>query len=228
MKFFKSIVSFMMLFVIKYLSRLFYRFEVHWVGEKVKDWNEIKVFFLLNHTSLFEPIFCAIFPNRQLWRASQHLIVPGADITLKRPIVGKFFKNLGPDVVPITRQKDHTWDEFLQKIHPESLIAILPEGRMKRKNGLDKEGKPMTVRGGFVDILTKMRQGKILILYSGGLHHIQAPGEKYPHLFKKVKANFELLDIQEYLKSFKSEGSELKLKSMMIQDLENRIKLFTP
>ena len=36
------------------------------------------------------------------------------------------------------------------------VVVLSPEGRMKRKNGLDKHGRPMTVRGGIGDILDRI------------------------------------------------------------------------
>ena len=67
------------------------------------------------------------------------------------------------------------------------MVIILPEGRMKRENGLDLHGNPMNVRGGIADILLAMKQGRMLIAYSGGLHHVQFPGG-VPRIFKTVAA----------------------------------------
>ena len=55
---------------------------------------------------------------------------------------------------------------------------------MKRRNGLDSQGQPMTVRGGIADILEAIPSGPMLIAYSGGLHHVQAPGETLPAVFR--------------------------------------------
>jgi hypothetical protein len=33
------------------------------------------------------------------------------------------------------------------------MVLMAPEGRMKRADGLDAHGQPMTVRGGIADIL---------------------------------------------------------------------------
>ena len=65
---------------------------------------------------------------------------------------------------------------MLRQIDPDAMVLILPEGRMKRATGLDSEGKPMTVRGGIADILETIGEGRMLLAYSGGLHHVQAPG----------------------------------------------------
>ena len=43
----------------------------------------------------------------------------------------------------------------------------------------------------------------MLIIYSGGMHHIQAPGEKWPKLFQTIHARLESTDIAEYKNSLK-------------------------
>ena len=94
-------------------------------------------------------------------------------------MVGRFFRILAANVVSITRERDHTWRDVLATIDPDSMVLILPEGRMKRLNGLDSNGQPMTVRGGIADILETIERGPMLVAYSGGLHHVQAPGERF-------------------------------------------------
>ena len=74
---------------------------------------------------------------------------------------------------------------------------------MKRKNGLDKQGRKLSIRGGIADILQKKSEGKMLIIYSGGMHHIQAPGEKWPKLFQTIHTRLESTDIAEYKNSLK-------------------------
>lgn len=61
----------------------------------------------------------------------------------------------------------------------------MPEGRMKRPTGLDKHGQKMTVKRGVVDVLLSMKTGSMFFLYSGGLHHVQAPGQGLPHFSKR-------------------------------------------
>ena len=41
----------------------------------------------------------------------------------------------------------------------------------------------------------------MLIIYSGGMHHIQAPGEKWPKLFQTIHARLESADITDYKQS---------------------------
>ncbi|WP_196137965.1 1-acyl-sn-glycerol-3-phosphate acyltransferase [Aliikangiella sp. G2MR2-5] len=206
------------------MSALFYRYDERWLNTSRKDvdWEQIKLIVFLNHTSLFEPIFLRLAPNHFLWKASKQLIIPGADITLKRPLVGRFFHFLLPGVIPITRKKDHSWRSFLEAINSKSIVAILPEGRMMRPNGLDKSGKQMSVRGGIADILSRLKEGSALFIYSGGLHHIQVPGQKLPKLFKQVRVNLEVLNIAQYKKSIGNVNFE-DFKSKLVKDLNHRL-----
>lgn len=222
-----NIFRFFVLLSVKCFAHLFYRFDVSWVAAPIKDWNQAKVLILLNHTSLYEPLFTALFPISQLWRASRQMVVPGADITLNRPIAGRFFKALGPKVISISRKRDQTWTFFLDQIGEDSLIVILPEGRMKRKTGLDKNNRPMSVLGGFTDILEMVDHGQMVILYSGGLHHIQHPGQKIPKIFRTVKAKLELVDLADYHLHF-SEFKGKEKKQAMIADLEARLRKHCP
>src|SRR5258705_13785708 len=172
-----------MLLTLKYVSRIFYRYDVAWVGDVLpRPWHQIRLVAFLNHTSLFEPVFLGGVPNSFVWRLAAHGVVPAADKTTGRPLVGMIFKFVAHHVVAITRERDHTWFQLLNKIDPHSMVIILPEGRMKRGNGLDLHGNPMSVRGGIADILLAMKQGRMLIAYSGGLHHVQFPG-CFPSIF---------------------------------------------
>ena len=223
--------SYFLLSSVKYLSAVFYRYDINWLNDnlthKQVDWSNIRLIVLLNHTSLFEPIFLRIVPNSFLWNISKNLVIPGADITMNRPILGKFFRKLVPGVVSITRKRDFTWSHFLSKIHPKAIVAILPEGRMKRADGLDKHGKEMSVRGGLADILEGFDNGEALFVYSGGLHHIQTPGQKIPRIFKKVKVNLEKFSIEKYKENL-MDSDFMKFKSKIMDDLNHRLKNLTP
>lgn len=210
------------------LTRLCYRFEVSWVTPPPADvWKGIRVFAFLNHTSLMEPLFLGAFPLSFLWDAAARAIVPGADKTMKRPIVGRFYKFFSPNTIAITRKRDDSWQYFLDSIQPNSLVALAPEGRMMRANGLDAEGKPMSVRGGIADILAHLGTGKLLIGYSGGLHHVNQPGQKGFKLFKTLRIRFEIVDIAEYLASFESQ-TQASLRLDIARDLENRLARHKP
>ena len=206
----RRLISFLVMAVLKLISKLFYRMEVNWIGHPLQskeDWQPIRVIAFLNHTSLFEPLFIEALPLHYLWRMAKRMVAPGADKTLDRPIVGLFWKLMAPGMTSITRKRDHTWKEFIRSIAWDSIIIIAPEGRMKRANGLDLNGNKMTVKPGIADVLREIDEGKILFAYSGGLHHIQVPGQKLPKIFKKLKMNIEAIDIIEYKKEFHSEGN---------------------
>ncbi len=215
-------LRFLLLSSFKISTKLFYRFDQQWLSpDDHKQWNEVNLIIFLNHTSLFEPLFIQLAPTKFLWRIANHLVVPGADVTLKRPITGKIYRTLIPGCIPITRKKDESWDNFLDHVGNEKLNAILPEGRMKRRDGFDKTGQPMDVRGGVVDILQRLDKGKILFVYSGGLHHIQAPGDKFPKLFKTIRANMEIIDLPSYKQQFSDDDGEFK--KQVLSDINQRL-----
>jgi hypothetical protein len=222
---------FLLLLGIKVLARLFYRFDMRWLHEErlpKAPWRHIRLVAVLNHTSLYEPLFAGGCPNHFLWRIARHGVVPIAQKTSGRALVGRFYKLIAQRVVPITRQRDETWEKVLSEIDPDAMVLLLPEGRMKRPGGLDSEGKPMTVRGGIADILESIGEGRMLIGYSGGLHHIQAPGERWPRLFKKIRMRLELLDIGTYRREMMARGGADGFKRAVVEDLERRRDLYCP
>ena len=144
-----------------------------------------------------------------------------ADKTTDRPLVGMIFKFVAHHVLPITRERDQTWFAVLQRIDPKSMVVIAPEGRMKRANGLDLHGKPMTVRGGIADIMMAVKEGRMLLAYSGGLHHVQVPG-KFPRIFKTVRMRVENLDLADYIAERMREGGPDNFKKAVMKDLDRR------
>jgi len=229
----RTLISAMLLSTVKILAHLFYRFEPGWVGMPLNamQWQQIRLVVVLNHTSLFEPLYAGALPWRFVWALAKGATFPAADITVNRPLLGKFFRFLAPSVVSITRNRDGTWTEFLKTCSPDSVIMIAPEGRMKRPDGLDKNGQPMTVRGGIADVLAGMTwDGLILFAYSGGLHHIHAPGQGFPRLFQTARINFEAVDLQEYRRLMgvppegASNGDEpwRHFRKRVVSDLEQR------
>lgn len=224
----RTVVVYLVLLSLKGLSRVFYRHESRWIGDPqdAAVWGNFRIVAFLNHTSLFEPVFAGTVPSRLLWRLASKGLVPAAQKTTRRPLVGWLFKLVARNVVPITRERDHTWDQVLARIGEDSMVVILPEGRMKRRNGLDSQGQPMTVRGGIADILEAIPSGSMLIAYSGGLHHVQAPGEKLPAIFRTVRMNFEVLDIAAYRAALLAQGSDIK--AAVKADLERRRDCYCP
>jgi 1-acyl-sn-glycerol-3-phosphate acyltransferase len=224
MNIFRQLFSAVPVFGIKLFSLMFYRTDIRWITPKSEiQWEQIRIAIILNHTSLFEPLLLAAIPNRSLWRAIRRVVVPIADVTMSRPIVGGLFRWLIPNAVAISRKRDESWLKFINTVRSDSLVVIFPEGRMKRLNGLDKHGKPMSVKGGVVDILQQTQNGKLLIVYSGGLHHVQAPGQLVPRLFQSIRVSFEELDIQRYLQSL-GDADEQTRRAKAIGDLSLRMK----
>jgi hypothetical protein len=209
------------------MSVLFYKFQIGWPKKRI-EWNRVKLIVLLNHTSLFEPVFLAFLPVSFLWQLSRRMVAPGADKTLNRPIVGFFYKLFSPGMVSITRKRDNTWEHFLDSITKDSIIIIVPEGRMKRKNGLDLEGNKMTVKPGVVDVLKGLSEGQLLIAYSGGLHHIQVPGEGLPKVFKTIKMNIDAFEMNEYKFMFTATSGTEEWKEQVLADLQNRLETKVP
>ncbi len=224
----RSITVFSLLIFLKYLSKLFYRHDFGWVGDVPPErWRNIRLVAFLNHTSLFEPVFLGGVPNHFVWRLAAHGVIPAADKTTGRPLVGLIFKFVAHHVIPITRERDHTWFAVLNRIDPNSMVVIAPEGRMKRATGLDLQGNPMTVRGGVADILLAIQEGRMLMAYSGGLHHVQHPG-RVPELFKTVRMRVENLDITAYIAEQMAKGGPEQFKRNVIRDLEWRRDTYCP
>jgi 1-acyl-sn-glycerol-3-phosphate acyltransferase len=224
-----SLLRYIFLLFIKYLSKLFYSYEIQWPkGDREVRWKDVKLLVLLNHTSLYEFLYLAILPNSFLRKLSRRMVVPAADKTMNRPVVGAFFKMFAPGMVSITRKRDDSWSNFLESIYEDSVILIAPEGRMMRKTGLDLEGHKMTVRGGVADILEGLSKGQMVIAYSGGLHHVQIPGENFPRLFKTLKMNIETYEIPEYKALFKEPVGTEAWKKEVLDDMQYRLETKPP
>ncbi len=224
----RSCLIFMLLLVLKALSRIFYRFDVQWIDPGAGDpWSNHRLVAFLNHTSLFEPIFLGGVPARFAWRIAAHGVVPAAEKTTGRPLVGLIFKFIAHHVVPISRERDHTWFAVLDKIDPQAMMIIAPEGRMKRASGFDLQGNPMTVRGGIADILQAIGNGKMLIAYSGGLHHVQIP-DHVPNVFRTVRLRLENVEIESYVAAMMADGGEESFKRNVREDLDRRRDMHAP
>jgi hypothetical protein len=203
----RSQISYAFLRSVKLGSRLFFGYEVKWVGDVPDDpWADARIITILNHTSLYEPLFAGGAPDRVLKQIAGHGVVPVADKTVQRPLVGRFFRLVAEDVMPITRERDDTWDRL--------------------KTGLDLSGNPMTIRGGIADIIRAVPDGRMLLCYSRGLHHIQAPGELLPRLFRTVKARLETVDLPTYREKLLESAGEEGFKRAVIEDLSRRRDLY--
>ena len=80
----------------------------------------------------------------------------------------------------------------------------------------------MTIRGGVADILEQLDQGQMLVVYSGGLHHVQAPGELVPRPARQVRARIELVDIPTYKVDLGGTDDMRAFRSAVIDDLTRR------
>ena len=223
----RRLISFLVLLCLKCISALFYRFEIGWPANRI-EWNNIRLIVFLNHTSLFEPIFLGFLPVSFLWQLSKKLAAPGADKTMNRPLVGTLFKLMSPGITSVTRKRDDTWEEFIGTILPDSIILIAPEGRMKRKNGLDLDGNKMTVRGGVADLIADLNEGQMILAYSRGLHHVQIPGEGFPKVFKTLKLNIDALQIAAYKSGFNELIGSSAWKKKLLDDLQHRLETKIP
>jgi hypothetical protein len=225
---FQTVVVFALLMAIKGVSLVFFRFRLDWVGAPPADrWERLRIIAFLHHTSLFEPIFLAVVPPHVLWRLARHGVVPAASKTTARPLVGLFYKFVARRVIPISRERDHTWTGVLDEIDADSMVVMAPEGRMMRADGRDSSGNPMTVRGGIADVLSAIGHGRMLLAYSGGLHHVQVPGH-WPRPWKTVRVRAEVLEIEEYRRELLARGGPEEWKRAVKEDLERRRDLYCP
>ena len=222
-------VTYGFLLALRGVARLFYRVEVTWLGDPPADrWQGHRLVAFIHHTSLFEPVFLATAPRGFIRSFAFHGVLPAADKTLQRPVVGWIFRMLAAHVIPVSRSRDQTWFRVLKQIDPDSVVVIAPEGRMMRRNGLDSQGNPMTVRGGIADVLDAVGEGRMLIAYSGGLHHVQAPGERIPRVFRKVRLALEIVDVASYVASIREGRPPEEFRRAVSQDLERRREAYCP
>jgi len=224
----RSILVFAVLLLLKGVSRALFRYRGVWMGMPPdSDWSRIRVLAILNHTSLYEPVLAGFAPFGLLWHFARHGVLPVADKTIRRR-VGILFRFLARQVVVVTRQRDHTWENVLRRVDEDAIVMILPEGRMMRKDGLDAAGRPMTIRGGVADILAALDGGLMLVVYSGGLHHIQAPGELVPRPLRQVRARIELVDIASYTEQLGGCDDIEAFRAAVIEDLTRRRDTLCP
>jgi hypothetical protein len=218
----RKLIPFIILSTVKVISHLSFRLKTTWVNDTTPQaWQRIRLIILLNHTSLFEPVFAQAMPWSFIWRFAKHGVFPVAEETLNRPLVGTILRTLAPNVASLTRKRDTSWDEFLKNLDPNSILIFAPEGRMKRRNGLDKYGKPMTLRMGIVDVMRSMSEDYALLAYSGGLHHVHAPGDWIPKPFKTIRVGLEEIKIQNLLHNFAHLNAD-EAKMSIVKELEKR------
>ncbi|WP_163934191.1 1-acyl-sn-glycerol-3-phosphate acyltransferase [Paraferrimonas sp. SM1919] len=187
----------------KYIQKLFFPIEVKHPGKEINFDNNTHLAVFLNHSSFIEVILAGILPNRALKQLAQKLIIPIAAETATRPI-GKLIRLIGPKILPISRRRDHSWHGFMNAIEEQDIMIFFPEGRMARRGGVDKHGKPMTMRRGIYDVLQAFKGKNMLLYYSGGFRHILPRGKYWPKFFKKSYGKVEIINVDEYLAKFES------------------------
>ena len=224
----KSVLTFILLVIVNGLARVVFKLKNDWITPEPANYAKgTRIIAILNHTSLYEPLIAGYAPYHLLWKFARHGVLPVAEKTMKRRI-GLFFSFLVRHPVVVTRQRDHTWDEVLNRVDSKALVIILPEGRMKRADGLDSKGHEMTVRAGIADMLEVLPDGRMLMVYSGGLHHIQVPGELLPTPFKTIKVRMEMIDIADYKATLAKEFPDQSLRKSVVADLTRRRDEYCP
>lgn len=223
-----TLPSYSALLGVKYASRALYDIREDWVGNPPSDpWDGVRLIAILHHTSLAEGVYLAVVPNRVLKKMSEHAVLPVAQETMDRAVEGRIFRLLIPNAVPITRRRDQSWTRVLSEIDdPDAMVTMFPEGRMMRPDGRDKKGSPMTVKPGIAEVLRSLRTGRMILGYSGGLHHVFRPGAGRPRFFKSLHIRIESLDIASYIAERKAEGGSFP--AAVVRDLTQRRDLHTP
>jgi hypothetical protein len=226
----RSILVFLVLLAWKAVSRLLFRFDADWVGDPPPDrWDDVRIVAVLNHTSLFEPVFVALVPNRVLWQIARYAVIPIASKTMDRPAPRWAFRFAGRRVISITRRRDLSWDEVLRHCcGPRAITVLFPEGKMLRRTGLDSDGRPMTIRGGIADLVAGLESGRMLLAYSGGLHHVHAPGDRFPRPFRTIAVRLEVLDLVEYRAALGGTDDRDAFRRRVVEDLTRRRRQLTP
>ena len=69
---------------------------------------------------------------------------------------------------------------------------------------------------------------RVVLAYSGGLHHVQIPGQKLPRLFKTLRMRLEVVDIGEYRNARLAEAGPRGFRRAVVNDLEQRRDLHCP
>ena len=224
----KAVFTFTLLVAVRTAARVFFKLKNEWITPEPENYAKgTKMIAILNHTSLYEPLIAGYAQYRLLWKFARHGVLPVAEKTMKRPI-GIFFRLLVRHPIVVTRQRDKTWYKLIAKADSNAITIILPEGRMKRANGLDSEGLEMTVRGGIAEIIEALPEGHILVVYSGGLHHIQVPGELLPTAFKTIRCRMEMIDIPTYKEELKRDYPDVAFRKAVIADLTRRRDEYCP
>ena len=130
----KAVITFVLLVGVRTAARFFFKLKNFWIGGEPENYAlNTRIVAILNHTSLYEPLIAGYAQYRLLWKFARHGVLPVAEKTMKRKI-GLFFRLLVRHPIVVTRQRDKTWYNVLNKVDSKAITIILPEGRMKRAN----------------------------------------------------------------------------------------------
>ncbi len=221
-------LTYLILLLGRFASRSLWSAAIEWVGDVPEDpWEDVRLIAILHHTSLAEPIYLPAVPDRMLRRMARHGVAPIADETMARPVAGRLFRLVVANSVPITRRRDNSWARVMEQVDdPQAIVAMCPEGRMMRPDGRDKRGDAMTVKPGIAEVLQALGRGRMILAYSGGLHHVFPPGASYPRLFKPLELRVESLDIARYVAERTAEDGPFT--DAVIRDITRRRDIHTP
>jgi len=70
--------------------------------------------------------------------------------------------------------------------------------------------------------LAAVDEGQMVVVYSGGLHHVQAPGELVPRPARQVRARIDLVDIPTYKAELGGTDDMAAFRAAVIKDLTER------
>jgi hypothetical protein len=62
----------------------------------------------------------------------------------------------------------------------------------------------------------------MLLVYSGGLHHVQVPGELLPTPFKTIRCRMEMVEIAEFKEQLKKDYPDSTFPRAVVSDLTRR------
>src|SRR4051812_41232745 len=97
----RSYIVFLVLLIVKALARLFYRIDVRWIGDVPPGpWGGVRRPATLTPPSLYEALLAGGCPIHFLWRLARHGVVPVAQKTADRAVVGRFYGMVAARVVP--------------------------------------------------------------------------------------------------------------------------------
>jgi hypothetical protein len=68
----------------------------------------------------------------------------------------------------------------------------------------------------------------MLLVYSGGLHHVQAPGDRFPRPFRTIAVRLEVVSIPAYRDQLGGTGDTQEFRRRVVADLTRRRNELAP